>query len=76
MGLLRFFLIGSVRLISGFFRSMNLRACRFHPSCSEYATQALRRFSLPHALALSGKRLLCCHPFSAGGFDPVPGEEI
>ncbi len=46
--------------------------CRFYPSCSDYASAALRRHGLLRGLALSAARLLKCHPFHAGGFDPVP----
>jgi len=47
-------------------------SCRFYPSCSSYSEEALRRFGLKKGLLLSLKRLSRCHPFSAGGYDPVP----
>ncbi len=46
--------------------------CRFYPSCSEYAQTAINRYGVVRGLLMSGKRLLCCHPFHAGGYDPVP----
>jgi hypothetical protein len=46
--------------------------CRFVPSCSEYAAEALRRHGARRGVALALKRLGRCHPFTAGGFDPVP----
>jgi len=46
--------------------------CRFHPSCSEYAEQALKRHGARRGLALSVRRIARCQPFAAGGFDPVP----
>ena len=46
--------------------------CRFSPTCSAYAYQAFARFSAPRALWLTLRRLLRCHPFCAGGEDPVP----
>ena len=48
------------------------RACRFEPSCSAYAEQALSKHGLPTALGLIVLRLLRCHPFHRGGYDPVP----
>jgi uncharacterized protein len=46
--------------------------CRFFPSCSAYAQEALRAHGAGHGTRLALRRLLRCHPFSAGGFDPVP----
>lgn len=46
--------------------------CRFHPSCSAYARQALLRHGLAKGLALASRRLLRCHPWHPGGLDPVP----
>ncbi|MEX2551550.1 MAG: membrane protein insertion efficiency factor YidD [Actinomycetota bacterium] len=46
--------------------------CRFVPSCSEYAVMALQRHGLVRGLYLTARRLLRCHPFHPGGFDPVP----
>lgn len=45
--------------------------CRFYPSCSEYALQALKRYGLWRGLWLSLCRILKCHPFHPGGYDPV-----
>lgn len=48
------------------------RRCRFHPSCSEYAVEALQRHGLWKGSWLALRRLGSCHPWHAGGFDPVP----
>jgi putative membrane protein insertion efficiency factor len=45
--------------------------CRFYPTCSHYAEQALRQYGLLKGSILAVKRLLRCHPWNEGGFDPV-----
>jgi putative membrane protein insertion efficiency factor len=47
-------------------------SCRFAPTCSQYAAEALRRYGLWRGLGLSLRRLCRCHPFHPGGWDPVP----
>ena len=46
--------------------------CRYYPSCSVYASEAIRRHGLKKGCGLALKRLLRCHPFHPGGVDPVP----
>ncbi|MFO0689548.1 MAG: membrane protein insertion efficiency factor YidD [Myxococcota bacterium] len=46
--------------------------CRFEPSCSVFAEQAIARHGMRRGLGLAAARILRCHPFHAGGFDPVP----
>lgn len=46
--------------------------CRFHPSCSEYMIQAIKRFGVIKGGYLGIKRLARCHPMCEGGLDPVP----
>jgi uncharacterized protein len=47
-------------------------SCRFEPSCSHYALQAFRKYPFFKALYLSVRRILKCHPFHKGGYDPLP----
>jgi hypothetical protein len=48
------------------------QCCRFTPSCSDYAEQALRKHGVLVGLKLSALRILRCHPFGGSGLDPVP----
>ena len=67
------------RLMTGAFRAYKRLvspflppACRFHPTCSEYAAGAIDRHGVTKGSALAMGRLLRCNPWSDGGFDPVP----
>jgi uncharacterized protein len=50
-------------------------ACRFVPSCSEYAAEAVAKHGLLYGSALALWRILRCNPFARGGYDPVPGKK-
>jgi hypothetical protein len=51
-------------------------SCRFVPTCSEYACQAIERFGVWRGTWLGLRRLLHCHPFYPGGYDPVPDRPL
>jgi uncharacterized protein len=50
--------------------------CKYYPSCSEYAVQAIERFGILRGLVLAGWRLLRCNPWSHGGYDPVEEQRL
>lgn len=52
------------------------RHCKYEPTCSEYASQALQRYGMLRGLVLAGWRLLRCNPWSHGGFDPVEAQTL
>jgi putative membrane protein insertion efficiency factor len=50
--------------------------CKYYPSCSDYAAQAIQRFGILRGLVLAFWRLLRCNPWSHGGFDPVEEQRL
>jgi uncharacterized protein len=52
------------------------RSCKFHPSCSQYAIDALKEFGLLRGSVLAGWRLLRCHPWSRGGVDYAHDQHV
>jgi len=67
----RYFLIAIIRLYQ-VLSSPLPPSCRFVPSCSQYAIEAIEKHGALKGLYLSIRRILRCHPFSPGGYDPVP----
>ena len=64
--------IGAVRAYQWTVRPLLGNNCRFFPSCSEYAVEALRGHGAARGSLLAGRRILRCNPWHPGGFDPVP----
>ena len=49
--------------------------CRFHPSCSAYSAEAIETHGVIRGLRMTAVRVAKCHPFHAGGYDPVPTDQ-
>lgn len=65
-------LIALVRFYQLFISPLLPPSCRYTPSCSQYAVEALERHGALRGGWLAVKRIARCHPFRAGGYDPVP----
>ena len=71
---MRHLLMGIIRIYQLAVSPLLGPRCRFHPSCSCYALSAIERHGALRGSWLGTKRLLRCHPFSEGGYDPVPDQ--
>ena len=69
---MRILILGLIRLYQLIVSPVLPASCRFHPSCSEYTRQAIDKFGVITGALFGIKRVLRCHPWSAGGVDPVP----
>lgn len=69
-------LVWSIRGYQTFISPALPRSCKYYPSCSQYAIDALRQYGVPRGLVLAGWRLLRCNPMSYGGYDPVERQKV
>lgn len=65
---------GSIRLYQRFISPLLPPSCRYYPTCSAYALEAIVRFGPFKGFLLAVRRVMRCHPFHEGGYDPVPGK--
>lgn len=72
VSLLAYPFIWAIYLYRLFLSPFFANSCRFHPSCSHYAEGAYRKYGAIRGSMLTIKRILRCHPWHPGGFDPVP----
>ncbi|GAV22093.1 membrane protein insertion efficiency factor YidD [Carboxydothermus pertinax] len=61
-----------IRIYQKFISPMLGNNCRYYPTCSQYTYEAIERYGVIYGSYLGTKRVLRCHPFSPGGYDPVP----
>ncbi|WP_152967804.1 membrane protein insertion efficiency factor YidD [Oxobacter pfennigii] len=69
---MRYIFIFIIRLYQRFLSPLKPPSCRFYPTCSQYSLEAFKKYGAVKGLYLSVKRILKCHPFHKGGYDPVP----
>ncbi|MBO4401548.1 MAG: membrane protein insertion efficiency factor YidD [Selenomonadaceae bacterium] len=66
------FLIAAIRFYQLWLSPLKPPTCRFYPTCSAYAIEAIQKHGWKRGSILAVKRILRCNPFCKGGFDPVP----
>ena len=72
MRLLRYLAVLPIRLYQRFISPLTPATCRFSPTCSSYALEAIETHGVLRGGWLAGRRVLRCHPFGGTGYDPVP----
>ncbi len=65
-------LLALIRFYRRYLSPLRQPCCRYTPTCSQYALEAVEKYGAWKGSVLALKRLLRCHPFSKGGYDPVP----
>jgi hypothetical protein len=74
-GAVRALLLGLIRLYQLTLSPWLGRQCRYEPTCSKYAAEALERHGVARGVLLAAKRLGRCHPWGRSGYDPVPAAQ-
>ena len=76
MTALRRIAVAPIRFYQRFISPGLPRRCKYEPTCSRYATQAIGEYGILRGLVLAGWRLMRCNPWSHGGFDPVHDQRL
>lgn len=63
---------GMIRVYQRYISPFKGKTCRYYPTCSQYAYEAIDKYGAVKGLGLAIKRVARCHPFAPGGYDPVP----
>ncbi len=71
MNILTYILIKIIKTYKFLISPLLGHSCRYLPTCSEYSIEALKKFGLIRGTIVSIKRILSCHPWGKGGFDPI-----
>ena len=69
---MRFILLNVIKIYQKFISPIFPGKCRFYPTCSAYTYEAIEKFGIIKGIFLGIKRIIKCHPFHPGGYDPVP----
>ena len=64
--------LGLIRLYQNTVSKVTPHVCRYQPTCSHYASEAIKKYGFARGSWLAAKRLGRCNPFSKGGYDPIP----
>ncbi|RZO93205.1 MAG: membrane protein insertion efficiency factor YidD [Gammaproteobacteria bacterium] len=73
--MMKFLILKFIKLYQNYLSPLLGPSCRFHPTCSEYALQAIENFGVIKGGFLAIKRILKCNPWGGNGFDPIPKEK-
>jgi len=72
---MKYILILLIRFYRSFISPLFPPSCRFQPTCSQYCLEAIQEFGALRGSYLGVKRVLKCHPFHPGGYDPIPRQK-
>ena len=72
LSLVRKILFFTIRVYQCCVSPFTVNSCRYYPSCSSYCKDSIQKFGIVKGFFMTLKRLAKCHPFSPGGYDPVP----
>ena len=76
MRLVRALFLAPIRVYQAVISPALPARCKYHPTCSAYAVQAIERYGILRGSVLAAWRLLRCNPFSLGGYDPVTAQRL